>query len=91
MQVLKFGGSSVRSSKNIKFKLLVFLGAIQKQDNVICVVSAVGGITDKLLKAGQLALEKNDAYVEFLKILKIPTSILYQICFQILMIALLNF
>jgi len=54
MQVLKFGGTSVGSSKNIN-KVITILEEYSKQDKLICVVSAVGGITDRLLNAGNLA------------------------------------
>ncbi|WP_055437364.1 bifunctional aspartate kinase/homoserine dehydrogenase I [Lacinutrix algicola] len=61
MQVLKFGGTSVGSSKNIN-KVITILEDYSKKDKVICVVSAVGGITDKLLKAGNLAKDNNKNY-----------------------------
>ena len=69
MQVFKFGGSSVGSSKNIK-QVIAILEQYSREDQVICVVSAIGGITDKLLIAGQLALEKNNAYVEIFEEIK---------------------
>ena len=61
MQVLKFGGTSVGSSKNIN-KVITILENYSKQDKVICVVSAFGGITDKLLKAGNLAKNSDKNY-----------------------------
>ena len=48
MKVLKFGGTSVGSSQNIQ-KVIAILDEKSIDDNVICVVSAIGGITDKLL------------------------------------------
>ncbi|MDW5288216.1 bifunctional aspartate kinase/homoserine dehydrogenase I [Formosa sp. PL04] len=63
MKVLKFGGTSVGSSKNIT-NVVSILTKYAQTDKVICVVSAVGGITDKLLEAGQLAQSKNSAYSE---------------------------
>ncbi|MEM5564382.1 bifunctional aspartate kinase/homoserine dehydrogenase I [Psychroserpens sp. AS72] len=62
MNVLKFGGTSVGSAKNIN-KVISILGNYSKNDRVICVVSAVGGITDKLLKAAELAQAKNQDYI----------------------------
>ena len=51
-----------------------------KQNKVICVVSAIGGITDKLLKAGLLAKEKNKDYkTEYKAIKKIHLSILSEL------------
>ena len=47
MKVLKFGGTSVGSAENIrKVKEIVK----SQNDDVIVVVSALGGITDKILK-----------------------------------------
>jgi bifunctional aspartokinase / homoserine dehydrogenase 1 len=52
MKVLKFGGTSVGSAENIKRVKAI----VQSQnDDVIVVVSALGGITDKILKAARLA------------------------------------
>jgi aspartokinase/homoserine dehydrogenase 1 len=61
MNVLKFGGTSVGSVKNIN-NVISILENYSKKDKVICVVSAIGGITDKLLKAGELAQTKNELY-----------------------------
>jgi aspartokinase/homoserine dehydrogenase 1 len=49
MKVLKFGGTSVGSEKNIR-QVISILNDYSEKDNVIAVVSAVGGITNKLLK-----------------------------------------
>ena len=59
MQVLKFGGSSVANADNIN-KVL----AIIKADNnkKIVVVSALGGITDMLLKSAALAENADETY-----------------------------
>ncbi|WP_431137452.1 bifunctional aspartate kinase/homoserine dehydrogenase I [Psychroserpens mesophilus] len=61
MKVLKFGGTSVGSANNIN-QVISILENKSKNENVICVVSAVGGITDKLLNAGHLAQSKNKGY-----------------------------
>ncbi len=58
MKVLKFGGTSVGSSKNIN-NVINILENYAKKDTVVCVVSAVGGITDKLLLAGNQAKNKD--------------------------------
>ena len=63
MKVLKFGGTSVGSASNIN-KVIKILDNYSKKDTIICVVSAVGGITDKLLHAGTLAQQKNEGYVD---------------------------
>jgi len=61
MKVLKFGGTSVGSTKNIN-QVISILENYSKNENLICVVSAIGGITDKLLEAGELANKKNKKY-----------------------------
>jgi aspartokinase/homoserine dehydrogenase 1 len=61
MKVLKFGGTSVGSSKNIN-KVISILDAYAKHSKVVCVVSAVGGITDKLLLAGRQAQAKDHSF-----------------------------
>ncbi|MGQ7871247.1 bifunctional aspartate kinase/homoserine dehydrogenase I [Sunxiuqinia sp. sy24] len=53
MKVLKFGGTSVGSAENIRrVKEIVK----SQQDDVIVVVSALGGITDKILNAAKMAV-----------------------------------
>ena len=65
MKVLKFGGTSVGSAENIN-KVISILDQQSKNSKIIVVVSAVGGITDQLLEAANLACNKNldfkDAY-----------------------------
>ncbi len=63
MKVLKFGGTSVGSVKSILcLKKIVEKEA--KQGPVVVVVSALGGITDKLIATSQLALAGDDRYKE---------------------------
>ncbi|WP_242084528.1 bifunctional aspartate kinase/homoserine dehydrogenase I [Aestuariivivens sediminis] len=76
MQVLKFGGTSVGSSKNIN-KVISILESYSKKDRVACVVSAVGGITDKLLLAGEQAKQKDQTFKDtFTTILNIHLDII---------------
>ncbi|WP_396601010.1 bifunctional aspartate kinase/homoserine dehydrogenase I [Algibacter sp. R77976] len=63
MKVLKFGGTSVGSSKNIN-NVINILENYGKTDTIACVVSAVGGITDKLLLAGKQAQNKDQSFLE---------------------------
>lgn len=59
MKVLKFGGSSVGSAENIKkVKRIVE----SQQGDVIVVVSAMGGITDKILITAQNASVGNSSF-----------------------------
>ena len=61
MKVLKFGGTSVGSVESIRHIQHI----IAKQtDDCVVVVSALGGITDQLLHAAQLALNADDSYME---------------------------
>ncbi|WP_203258360.1 bifunctional aspartate kinase/homoserine dehydrogenase I [Hyunsoonleella ulvae] len=66
MKVLKFGGTSVGSSKNIN-KVINILNSYAQNSKVICVVSAVGGITDKLLLAGRQAQGKDESFKDTFK------------------------
>ena len=66
MKVLKFGGTSVGSAKNIN-KVISILENYSKSDTIICAVSAVGGITDKLLLAGNYAKNKNKQFKDVLE------------------------
>jgi len=67
MKVLKFGGTSVGSAVNIKsVKNIVF----SQDDDVIVVVSALGGITDRILNAAKLAAIGTELYREELEMIK---------------------
>ncbi len=69
MKVLKFGGTSVGSSKNIN-NVINILENYGKKDSIACVVSAVGGITDKLLLAGKQAQNKDRSFTETFEFIK---------------------
>ena len=60
MKVLKFGGTSVGSDKNIN-KVISILENASKEQPIAVVVSAVGGITDKLLHVASLAIDKESS------------------------------
>lgn len=60
MKVLKFGGTSVGSVKGLANVKRIVEAA---EEDVIVVVSALGGITDRLLLTAQLASEGNEAYL----------------------------
>ena len=59
MKVLKFGGSSVGSVNSI-LSVKKIVEAVEEP--VIVVVSALGGITDKLIKTSQMAADGDAAY-----------------------------
>ncbi len=61
MKVLKFGGSSVASSENIK-KVLNIVANTSQNHKVAVVVSAFGKTTNGLIECATLASEKNHNY-----------------------------
>lgn len=61
MKVLKFGGTSVGSVESIRHIQQIIS---QQTDDCIVVVSALGGITDQLLRAAHMALEADEEYME---------------------------
>lgn len=61
MKVLKFGGTSVGSANSI----LNLKNIVESQDfPVVVVVSALGGVTDLLIKTARTASEGNEAYLD---------------------------
>ena len=66
MKVLKFGGSSVANSENIK-KVLAIVAQQAKDQKLAVVVSAFGKTTNALIQAANLATEKNKEYFSVLK------------------------
>jgi len=66
MQVLKFGGSSVKNAENIS-KVVAIVKEKIKTDRTVVIVSALGGITDLLLQCCKLASENDEAYKEKLQ------------------------
>lgn len=66
MQVLKFGGSSVANAANINKVVSIVLEAVKKEPTIL-VVSALGGVTDSLLKTGSLAEAGDEGYKLILK------------------------
>ena len=61
MKVLKFGGTSVGSVNSI-LSLKRIVEAESRRTPVVVVVSALGGITDKLIATSQLALKGDESY-----------------------------
>lgn len=64
MKILKFGGTSVANSDNIK--LVKDITANQPKGKTIIVVSALGGVTDLLLTALDLASKQDISYEDYL-------------------------
>jgi aspartokinase/homoserine dehydrogenase 1 len=63
MQVLKFGGSSVANAENIN-KVIEIIKKYAT-GKAIVVVSALGGITDLLINAAELAEKADEAYKKY--------------------------
>lgn len=65
MKVLKFGGSSVSNSENIK-KVVSIISEASKKDQLIIVVSAFGKTTNKIIEATSKAKNKDKTYKDAL-------------------------
>ena len=61
MKVMKFGGTSVGSVESI-LSLKNIVEEAAKNERVIVVVSALGGITDRLIKTANLAVNGDMAF-----------------------------
>lgn len=66
MKVLKFGGTSVANAENIS-KVIDILENSSKKDTLLVIVSALGGTTDSLLEAGELATKGDENYNNLFK------------------------
>lgn len=62
MRVLKFGGTSVGSVKSI-LSLKQIVEKVSKEEKIIVVVSALGGITDKLINTSKQAASGDGSYI----------------------------
>jgi aspartokinase/homoserine dehydrogenase 1 len=75
MKVLKFGGSSVGSS-DVIFNVKRIVES--ETETVIVVVSAAGGITDRLINVSRLASQGDDYKPEYQKIIDIHKELIYK-------------
>ena len=66
MKVLKFGGSSVATLENIRQVRSI----LESQEEIVVVVSALGGVTDELVEISKLAENADASYLEKLQALK---------------------
>tara|TARA_R110002124_G_scaffold183735_5_gene351206 strand:+ start:15143 stop:17578 length:2436 start_codon:yes stop_codon:yes gene_type:complete len=62
MKIVKFGGTSVGSEDAIR-KVAKIVGS-EETKQVVMVTSAVGGVTDQLVKIGELAAHADDRYLK---------------------------
>lgn len=65
MKVLKFGGTSVGSPDNIR--LIIDILKKRNEDALAVVVSAFGGVTDRLIETSRLAASGNEEYQLYLR------------------------
>ncbi len=70
MKILKFGGTSVGSIESFN-QVINIISEKHKQDKIAVVVSAIGGVTDKLIKSVELAAQKDSAYKSIIEEIKI--------------------
>lgn len=66
MKVLKFGGTSVGTVENFSKVVEIILNKF-REDQITVVISAIGGITDKLILAVEFASLKNAKYLEVIQ------------------------
>ena len=69
MKILKFGGTSVATASSIQ-KVIAIAKKSASEESIAVVVSALGGATDVLLKAGFKAENKDNTYLEDLNSLE---------------------
>ena len=67
MLVIKFGGTSVLNAENIKKVISIVKQKKQNHKKIVVVVSAMGGVTDKLVECANLAIKNDTAYSEIIK------------------------
>lgn len=65
MKVLKFGGSSVRNAENITKVVDILEDKLKRGEKLTVVCSALGGITDLLIKMSELAANGKDEYIAY--------------------------
>lgn len=66
MLVLKFGGTSVATSQNIRLTEKIVRTRLRKDRNVVVVCSALGGVTNDLLRVGEIARKKDNRYQDLM-------------------------
>ncbi len=67
MKVLKFGGSSVANAKNINRVIDIILKSPGREDGMAVVVSALGGVTDELIRLVTLSSERSSKWRDLLQ------------------------
>ncbi|MEQ9423145.1 MAG: bifunctional aspartate kinase/homoserine dehydrogenase I [Cyclobacteriaceae bacterium] len=62
MKVLKFGGTSVGSAENIRQVASIIANYVDKKEPIAVVVSAMSGVTNRLIKLGEKAASGDDEW-----------------------------
>ena len=63
MKILKFGGTSIGTSKRIKQVLEIIKNYDIRNVKIAVVFSAFGGVTDQLIELSRKALKRDDSYL----------------------------
>ena len=70
MKILKFGGTSVANAERLETVFQIIKTAEKNSGKVAVVVSAFGGMTDRLIETGQKAAVGDEGYITFLDEMK---------------------
>lgn len=70
MKLLKFGGTSVGSAENIRKVIKIIKDYQEQKVAVAVVISAMKGITNQLIEAGEEAAGSDENYIQKLKVLE---------------------
>ena len=70
MRVMKFGGSSVADSARIRAVIEIIIGSQKSHGQLAVVASAMHGVTNQLIEAGQRAYRGDKSYEELLRALE---------------------
>jgi aspartokinase/homoserine dehydrogenase 1 len=70
MQILKFGGTSVANAEIISNVVAITRNALEKEKNIVIILSALGGVTDSLLETASLASGGDISYKEKLQLIE---------------------
>ena len=79
MKVLKFGGTVLKNSSNIKNVGKIIHQQLKNDEKNIVVISAFFGITNKLLELATIASNKKDFSSKFTKIKEFHLKIVKQL------------
>lgn len=66
MKVLKFGGTSVGNEASIR-EVAKIIASYAKEEQLVVVASAVGGVTDQLVKIGEAAEKGDETYAALIQ------------------------